>query len=305
MNELIRDHIILSVVDYICIFISFYRLYDQKGLGVTSRKSLKWSATFTIKFTLSIFVSIIYSTYPIIFMHLFKYFSFLYWINSITWIVAAMTLYSEYRKQIPQKWIGLRSLWFFNGIVCLFYTIFLGVNTNFSKLSLRAYFLINLLKTIILLVLFFMSILSNKDYSLVIDLEKGFILNDDQLEEIKNPSFAIINKNNEGTIGIKGINNGIDKKIITNNHLYLEDAKGDISQFVHLICNVELKFSFIKSKKYQYLEFPNSNEINLKNTFINNIERNKANLLMTMNVYIKCQQNDNEVLKQNSTNHKY
>lgn len=302
MNDLIRDHIIFSIVDYVCIFISIYKLYDQKDLGVSSRKNLKWSVTFTIKFTFSIFVSIIYSTYPIIFMHLFKYYAFFFWINSVTWIIAALTLYSEYRRQIPQKWFGLRSLWFLNGFICLFYTIYLGVKTEYSNLSYRAYFIINLLKTVVLLVLFFMSILSNKDYSLIIDLEKGLVLNGYIEEDLKNPSLVDSKHTYLNTNKPINNNNNIDKKtIISNiNHLYLEDAKGDVSQFFHLISNVEVIFSFIKSKKYQYVEYPNSNsnDANIKNTFISNIERNKANLLMTMNVSIKCHQNDNEILKQ-------
>lgn len=161
---MITDLYFFNVITYVFLIIALYRFFKYKSVGIFSRRSLKWSNSFGVKIFFSIHISAIYSSLPIIFFPLFGKFALIYLINSITWIILCCLLYFEYRRQIPQTWIGIRGFWTLNGI---FYYVriiyFLILENRHDNQNIFSFFILMILKSVLSSFLLFLALFYPKD----------------------------------------------------------------------------------------------------------------------------------------------
>ena len=250
------DHIYFSLPDYIFILFFMYNFVIMKSNVFYTRKMLKWTGSFTLKFLLSILTSILYSTFPILFMHKFGCLSFLYWINSLSWVFSSINLYLEFRRKLPQSWIGLRMFWILEGITTIvrlsIFIVTLIDEINDNDRSCIAFLTMIIIISVPKLILFFLAFFKNKDHIYSTNLQKQF------LETFSNTNNEDKHeKNSNEIIGIKKAS------------IYFEDLKNKdtFNKFF-----IEIELSEVKARKFSY----RTNQVmsqGLKSTIISSKER--------------------------------
>ena len=126
--------IIFSIPEYLFFFISIYRLIKNRYKGIFNRRMLVWSSFYSVKFTSSAFISMIYFTIPLLYYRLIGPISLIYFFNSLSWIFATFLSYFEFRRKINQNWLGLKGFWLFNSFAIIGkIVLFILKIDNFSR----------------------------------------------------------------------------------------------------------------------------------------------------------------------------
>lgn len=292
------EHKYFSIVDYIFMVIFLIKLIKGNHSGLYNRKNLKWTNTFTLKFLSSIFISILYSAYPIMLYHALKGWVFFFFLNALCWLLSSSQLYFEYRRKKPQSWLGLRSFWLLNGLLSYarvgFFIYIIDDKTKTHYAYIKFLIILSILKTVLL----YLSIFKNKDHGYVVDLHKKFLERDslsnidlkvehktsvdkrkksEYFEDLKNLN---VSKNNlklqielsETKIRKFSLNtetNGEElKNTFSSQNELISSIKFDISLFVNLIDyqSRENKYDYFKKKSVSSIIEFNKNIIAIFNS---------------------------------------
>jgi hypothetical protein len=101
----------------------------------------------------------------LIFTDIFEYYSYLFFVNALIWLVNISLLYFEYRRKLPQSWTAIRTFWLLNGIFYFCKFIFLLTYFNVDEISeIRRLLFMYVVQGCLSTILLYCSIFIPQDY---------------------------------------------------------------------------------------------------------------------------------------------
>lgn len=283
MNNEEMIHFIFYSIDFFIKFLfilcSIFRIIKIKSKGIYQKRNGQWGNLFFSKLLLNFFLSIyngsqalvLITNNPTPFIQIFQNYKYclisLYSFDSITWFMAALLLFSEYNRHLPQSWLSLRLLWFLNGlkdIAQLIFGIIRCIQTN-TFLRFMVPFLIQNFFSFFLL---YFSLFASYDY-IVVDqiletnlISKDIIESDTEDVEIKGDlsevKYSIEIKITEASIDEQNLN--ASKKSASIN----DERVSKINEEVLINFSIKIK-SNTKQKKQNYNKTKTINSLVLFN----------------------------------------
>lgn len=178
MNEEIIHFIFYSIdflIKFLFILCSVVRISQIKSKGIYQKKNGQWGDLFFSKLLLNFLLSIFNGAQSLVFLKMnptpiidnirkFKYYLIsIISFDSITWFIAALLLFSEYNRHLPQSWLSLRFLWFFNGLKDIAHLIF-GIVNCVQKKEFKGFMLVLIIQCFFSSFLLCFSLFASYDY---------------------------------------------------------------------------------------------------------------------------------------------
>lgn len=102
-------------------------------MGTDNRKDYQWTWSFSLKFIISIILSVNYSAGALVLFKQIGATAFLNFIDGLIWLLAASLIYFEYRRRLKQTFLGLRGFWIFYFIMSIFTIIKLSLDQKIKS----------------------------------------------------------------------------------------------------------------------------------------------------------------------------
>jgi len=182
----------MGIIKLIFLCFAAHKFVFFRNLGYNNRKINKWSDSFCIKMLVSMLMSINYSAMALVLHKCFCLYSYLWFVNSLIWIISVLLLYFEYRRKLPQSWIGLRLFWLLNGI--FYYAKITYTVSYYNEDHYNPFIIISLVQSFFSTFLVYYSLFKARDFEfknalideIVVDdmqytLEEGFYRRFDSL----------------------------------------------------------------------------------------------------------------------------
>lgn len=298
INDFLYTSIYLSIPDYIFIFTTIYLFVKNRYKGLFNRKILIWTNSFSVKFSTCLFTSIIYATYPIIFISHTEKIVFIYFLNSFSWLLLTILSYYEFRRKIPQSWIGLKANWLITSILSMVkLLLFIIKADNHIKKPNGPYIIFTCLILILNIISFILSFQKRNDYKdnflKDVEIDINFLNDiDHKYQKDSKTVYMLDNEKWDRDRNFDEDNRNIGKESNVNTN---KESISNIKSFG----NINEAYMSEKTKKSFYEDY-SSSIVNIQNYNKSTLENTYFCIDMTINQVFNRKFSNEEAIKVNN-----
>jgi hypothetical protein len=262
---------IMGIIKLIFLCFAAHNFVFYRKLGHNNRKINKWSDSFCIKMLASMLMSINYSAMALVLHRCFCLYSFLWFVNSLIWIISVLLLYFEYRRKLPQSWIGLRLFWLLNGI--FYYAKITYTVSYYNEDHYYQFIICSLVQSFLSTFLLYYSLFKARDFEFKNAFIDEIVVEDMQynLEEGFHRRFDSLNRNE---IQIA--------KYDEQGHIHVTNSGNHYKHVYHIPALLILSVSEIKFRRFS----KQGDSLITRSIDDNFMENVKLRLAVTINLHI-------------------